>query len=103
MSQRDCPLTTELVLVTNPTFVLREEDDDASLLFDPETGAVRIMNPTAVAVWKRLDGKRSLTQIITDLREEFEGVDATAETQVDELLKHLLAIGAVGTVAESSA
>lgn len=93
-------LPRETILMQNPSFVLREEEDDAALLFDPDTGAVRVLNGTALAVWNRLDGKRDLSQVVADLRDEYEGLDEAAERQVTELLGALRAMGAVGTVAE---
>jgi hypothetical protein len=83
-------------LIANPNMVFREEEEDAALLFDPETGVLHILNATAVAVWKLLDGKRDLGRIMADLRDEFDGMDAAADAQVTEMLNHLLAIGAVG-------
>ena len=91
-------LPADARLIANPNMVLREEDDDAALLFDPDTGAVRILNVTAVAVWKLLDGRRDLGQIIAALREQFDEMDAEAEAQVVQLLNDCHAIGAVGTV-----
>ena len=83
-------------LIANPSMVFREEEDDAALLFDPDTGTLHILNATAIAVWKLLDGKRDLGRIMADLGDEFDGMDAAAEVQVAELLNHLIAIGAVG-------
>ena len=91
-------LATDVYLIANPDVVLREEEDEAALLFDPDTGAVHILNSTAVAVWQLLDGKRDLSQIMADLHEEFDGMDDTAEGQVVELLNHLMSIGAVGVL-----
>ena len=74
-------VTLESRLITNPGLVLREEDDGAALLYDPETGAVRILNGSAVAIWKLLDGKRSLAGVVAALREIYDGVDEQAEGQ----------------------
>jgi len=87
------------VLTLNPLLVLREEDDGA-LLFDPETGDVRILNPTAVAVCKLLDGRRTLANVLEDLGEIFEGMDANAGGQVLALACDLYKIGAIGTLTE---
>lgn len=100
MTDKEGLLPTDTILIQSPSFVFREEDDDAALLFDPDTGAVRVLNATAVAVWQRLDGKRDLRRVVADLREEFDGIDAAAEQQVAELLRGLLAMGAVGAVTE---
>ena len=99
MTHTIADLPADARLIANPNMVLREEEDEAALLFDPDTGAVRILNSTALAVWKSLDGKRDLSQIMADLREEFDDMDA-AEEQVTEVLTQLHAIGAVGTLTQ---
>lgn len=66
MSLLFADLSTETPFIANPNMVFREEGD-AALLFDPDTGAVWILNFTAVAVWKLLDGKRDLRQVMAAL------------------------------------
>jgi hypothetical protein len=88
-------------LAVNPNLVLREEDDDCALLFDPDRGTVQLLNRTAVEVWKRLDGQRSLKEILLSLDEIFAGVDDSAEEQVLQLARSLADLGAVGTWAEN--
>ena len=88
-------------LITNPNMVLREEEEETAFLFNPDTGAIHILNATSVAIWKLLDGERDLPQIMRDLREQFDELDVAAEAQVVELLNDLLAIGAIGVLAES--
>jgi PqqD family protein of HPr-rel-A system len=93
---KDLPAGTHLI--ADPNLVLREEEDDAALLFDPETGSVRVLNSTALAVFKLLDGKRDLHQIMADLNQDFSDMDQSAEQQVVELLDYLQSIGAVGVL-----
>lgn len=83
-------------LAVNPNLVLREEDDDCALLFDPDKGSVQLLNRSAVEVWKRLDGRRSLGEIISSLDEIFTGIDEAAQQQVLQLMRSLSELGAVG-------
>jgi len=83
-------------LAVNPNLVLREEDDDCALLFDPDRGSVQLLNRTAVEIWKRLDGQRSLAEILSSLDEIFTGVDEAAQEQVVQLARSLVDLGAVG-------
>lgn len=83
-------------LAVNPVLVLREESDDCALLFDPENGRVHVLNPTAVAVWKRLDGRRTLGEIVAALGEEFDGMDRECGAQVVALARALAGLGAIG-------
>lgn len=83
-------------LAVNPNLVLRIEDDDCALLFDPDNGRVQMMNSTAVEVWKQLDGKRSLQEVIDNLQDLYEDVDESATGEVLALVETLTGLGAVG-------
>ena len=83
-------------LAVNPNLVLRIEDDDCALLFDPDNGRVQMLNSTAVDVWKQLDGKLSLQEVIDNLQNLYEGVDESAAQQVLALVETLAGLGAVG-------
>jgi len=83
----------------NPAMVIREEEDGA-ILYDPDTGAVRIINPTAVAICKLLDGRRTMAQVIEALGERYEEMDDNAADQVLALANSLYGIGALGAMEE---
>jgi hypothetical protein len=86
----------ETRLSVNPNLVLRIEDDDCALLFDPDNGRVQMLNATAVGVWQLLDGNRSLQDVVDCLKERYEGFDDTGERQVLALTERLANLGAVG-------
>ena len=83
-------------LAVNPGLVLRIEDDDCALLFDPDNGKVQMLNSTAVAVWQLLDGKRTLSQVVDCLGGMFEGIDDSTARQVLGFIESLASLGAVG-------
>lgn len=91
-------VTLDTQVALNPNMVLREEDDEGGILFDPDTGAVRLLNLTATTIWKLLEEQRTLRQIMAALREQFEGMDEKAEEQVLSLVSDLVRMGALGTV-----
>ena len=62
------------LLVRNPDVVLREEDPDGALLFNPDTNQIRVINPTGLFIWKQCDGKKNLPAIISALKDAFDGV-----------------------------
>jgi hypothetical protein len=99
MGDRSQSISLESRLATSPNLVLREEDDCA-LIYDPDTGAVRLLNPTAVAVWKLLDGRRTLAEVVEALRESFSDMDDNAPEQVLKLAQGLCRLGAFGTLTE---
>jgi hypothetical protein len=90
------PIDLDARLAVNPVMVLREEGDDCALLFDPDSGRVHVLNPTAVAVWKRFNGRGSLRDITATLTDEFDGMGPEAEAQVLALARALADLGAVG-------
>jgi hypothetical protein len=92
----DQEINLETFLAVNPNLVLRIEDDDCALLFDPDRGTVQMLNQTAVAIWQNLDGQRSLGQVIADLHAVYEGMDAVADQKVIDLINDLVTLGAVG-------
>ena len=57
--------------IANPIVVLREEFDDWAVLFNPDTADAVGTNPVGVAVWKRMDGKRSLKEIVLEIKTQF--------------------------------
>lgn len=99
MSNKMEEITLASALSLNPALVLREEDDCA-LLYDPDTGDVRVLNPTATAVCKLLDGRRTVAGIMEMLKESFEGMAADADRQVLALIEELYRVGAIGTLTE---
>ncbi len=101
MNEGESGLTRDTILIRNPTFVLREEED-GSILFDPDTGAVRLLNTTATELIKKVDGCRTLDCVIGSVKAEFEQVDANADRQLEETAGQLLAMGAIGICKSSS-
>lgn len=89
MTENDKPLA-------NPVVVLREEFDDWAVLFNPDTGSAVGINPTGVAVWKLMDGRRSLDDIVAAIREQFDQVSETASDEVRKFVSELAQGGFVG-------
>ena len=78
----------------------RELGDNCALLYDPDTGDVRTLNPTDTAVCKLINGRRTVTGIMEILKESFEGMDANADRQVLALIEEPYRAGAIGTLKE---
>lgn len=78
--------------VANPSVVLREELDDWAILFNCDTGHGFGLNPTGVYMWKLLDGKRSVSEMVTALRRDAADVSKEVGGQilafVEELIQH---------------
>ena len=82
--------------VANPLLVLREEFDDWAVLFDPDTGDSYGLDPVGIFIWKRLDGKHSLADIMGAIRDEFQDAPEDAETAVGEFIDDALKRGLAG-------
>ncbi len=82
--------------IANPIVVLREEFDDWAILFNPDTAAAVGINPVGVAVWKRMDGKRSLKEIVLEIKISFEAAPEAALEEITAFVDKLAEDGYVG-------
>ena len=82
--------------VANPVVVLREEFDDWAVLFNPDTAEAAGINPVGVAVWKLMDGRRSLQEIVSSVRDQFDAVPGTASEELASFIDSLADRGFVG-------
>ena len=82
--------------LANPVVVLREEFDDWAVLFNPDTAAAVGINPVGVAVWKRLDGRRPVAQIVAEVGQVFAEVPETVQDEVVLFIDELVGKGFVG-------
>ena len=89
MNQTDRP-------IANHNVVLREEFDDWAVLFNPDTAAASGINPVGVAVWKRMDGKKSIEEIVAEINNSFEEVPAGALEEISAFVSTLAEQGFVG-------
>ena len=82
--------------VANPIVVLREEFDDWAVLFNPDTADAMGTNPVGVAVWKLLDGKRSIEEIGSMIHQRFEDTPDAAVEEIVGFINRLAINGFVG-------
>jgi SynChlorMet cassette protein ScmD len=83
-------------LISNPSIVLREEFDDWALLYNPNDGEAYGINPTGVFIWKRLDGKHTVDQLLEELRAGCGAVSGTAASEVKTFMEDLVKKGLAG-------
>jgi SynChlorMet cassette protein ScmD len=82
--------------IANPVAVLREEFDDWAVLFNPDTADAVGVNPVGVAIWKLMDGRRSLEQIASRIRDDFAEVPDAVVEEVSGFVEDLEKRGFVG-------
>jgi len=84
-------------LIRNPDVVLREEDLDGALLFNPDTNQIRVINTTGLFIWKHCDGKKDMPAIVSALKKTFDGVpEAEVEGQVKSFIEDMQTNGFLG-------
>ncbi len=89
-------VTDSIRPVANPTVVFREEFDDWAVLFDPETGAAFGMNPVSALIWKTLDGRHTISDILNEINKECQNIPDDAESHITEFVQSLLDRGLAG-------
>ena len=82
--------------IINPVVVLREEFDDWAVLFNPDTANAVGINPVGVAVWKLMDGKRSLKELVDEIKDRFADVPDAAIDDLTAFVNKLAESGFVG-------
>lgn len=81
----------------NPDVVLREEDEDGGLLFNPDTNQVKVVNSTGLSIWKVCDGSRTPDEIARILLDEYEGASLEqANADVRDYLADMVESGFIG-------
>ncbi len=86
----DTPLALNARIVAREGVVFREEFDDWAVLFDPDTGVAMGINPVGVAIWRLLGRRRTLQQILEELRISFSGVPDTGMAELEVFVQDLL-------------
>ena len=88
--------------IANPVVVLREEFDDWAVLFNPDTAEAVGTNPVGVAVWKRMDGKRKLDEIVAEVKSCYDDTPDAIEAEISAFVAELAATGFVGLEVEAT-
>ncbi len=83
----------------NPDVVLREEDEDGGLLFNPDLNIVKVVNHTGIFIWKICDGQHEINSIVSEIEKNFEDVPAgQIHEDVKEFLTEMTRSGFIGTI-----
>jgi SynChlorMet cassette protein ScmD len=89
MENQDKPIANSLV-------VFREEFDDWAILFDPGSGLSFGLNPVSAFIWKCLDGKNNIGDIVSKLKENCEDAPEDADNRVEKFIHSLIENGLAG-------
>jgi SynChlorMet cassette protein ScmD len=82
--------------IANPVVVLREEFDDWAVLFHPDTANAVGINPVGVALWKLMNGDRTLENLVDEIKDQFSDVPDRAIEDLTAFVENLAENGFVG-------
>jgi hypothetical protein len=92
-------LAPDSIYLCNPEVVLREEDQDGGLLFNPDTNQIKVINSTGLLIWKQFNKQQGLETVVASLLDAFEGVSRDEIiTDVQLFLDDMVQSGFIGTV-----
>jgi hypothetical protein len=86
----------QAVPIPNPGAVCRREADGWAVLFNPDTAGAVALNPTGIAIWQLIDGRRDAVAIAAALRRQFSEVPPEVDADVAALIQTLADEGLVG-------
>ena len=86
-------MTSRSIYICNPDVVLREEDESGTLLFNPDTGDVIVVNGTGRFVWDACRNGSDRESILEGLRESFLETPEGAGQDVDSFISMLASGG----------
>lgn len=97
---KDGPAMTDLAAtqyICNPDVVLREEDEDGGLLFNPDTNQVKVVNATGLYIWQKFAQACSAEDVVAGIQQEFEDVPAEeVAADVQAFLDEMVQTGFIG-------
>jgi len=83
----------------NPDVVLREEDEDGGLLFNPDTNQVKIVNSTGLYIWKEFIAINTPDKVAEAVLTNFEeAAPDLVKIDLEEFLKEMIRTGFIGEV-----
>ncbi len=83
--------------ICNPDVVLREEDESGTLLFNPDTGDVLVINGTGKLIWDLCREGADIEEIIDGLEKSFDDISPEVREEVDSFLSMLTTGGFLGS------
>jgi len=87
----------ETTYLQNPDVALREEDESGSLLFNPDTGEVLIINDTARFIWELCKDGATMDEIIREFGTGYENLPENLKEDVDSYISVMTKGGFIGS------
>ncbi len=84
---------TKNCLLADPQVILREEFDNAHILFHPETGEIFGINSIGVLVWNHLDGRHNLDDLTEIVAANCESPPPEVRSHIEAFIRAALELG----------
>ncbi len=72
--------------VQNPDIALREEDESGSLLFNPDSGEVLVINDTGKFIWELCKKSSTTIKMVEQFNKEYENLPENLEEDINDYL-----------------
>jgi len=82
--------------IADPLLVFRGELDNWGILYDPDTGNAFGLDPVSAFIWRRLDGKHSINDIVAELHENCSDMPDNANSFIESFIQDLGKQGLAG-------
>lgn len=87
----------ETAYLRNPDVVLRQEDENNSLLFNPDTGEVLVINDTGRFIWDLCTEGVTLDDIIHEFSVNYDLLPASLMEDIDSYISIMTEGGFIGS------
>ncbi len=94
MTQEKIDLTSQPM--GNPAYALREDGKGWTALVNLDVPAGIALNATGLLVWQKIDGVRTVAEIITEIKEHFFNAPPNIEEDLLAILKIFRQAGLIG-------
>lgn len=82
-------MSGEMTYLRNPDVALRDEDESGSLLFNPDTGEVLVVNDTGRFIWTLCERTVSINEILRRFHESYDNLPDSLSEDVEQFVSAL--------------
>lgn len=86
----------DLQPICNPAHVIREAEQGWTTLVNLDSALGVALNETGLFIWQKIDGRRTVSEIITEIKKSFSDAPPTVEEDSLKLLETLREAGLIG-------
>jgi hypothetical protein len=80
-------MSGETTYLRNPDVAIRDEDDSGSMLFNPDTGEVLVINDTGRFIWSLCAEPTTVDRIVKQFPEEYDDIPENLSEEVEQFVK----------------